>query len=187
MWLCAQKSVHRATFITSQPGLRVTGLHHVAFTEHGTDPFSRFWLSAAAPKVVIVEIRHETPYFDDSYAVNSANLGPYGTAITRELMPAVDAHFRIINARWARTVTGGSTGGWETMAQQVFYPRLYSGAWVGYPDPLDFHFHQNINIYGDPNAYYQLHAWAKFPRPAARSTNGDTICTTAARLRRRAR
>jgi hypothetical protein len=150
------------------------------FTEHGTDPFSRFWLSATAPKVIVVEIRHENPYFDDSYAVNSANLGPYGTALTKELMPAVDAHFRIINARWARTVTGGSTGGWETMAQQVFYPRLYSGAWVGYPDPLDFHFHQNINIYGDPNAYYQLHAWAKFPRPAARSTNGDTIWTTAA-------
>ena len=130
----------------------------------------------------MVEIRHETPYFDDSYAVNSANLGPYGTAITSELMPAVDAHFRIINARWARTVTGGSTGGWETMAQRVFYPRLYSGAWVGYPDPLDFHFHQNINVYGDPNAYYELHAWTKFPRPAARSTNGDTIWTTAAEI-----
>ena len=92
------------------------------FVEDGSNAFSQFWLSKDAPQVIVVEIRHENPYFDDSYAVNSANLGPYGDAITKELMPAVDKAFRTIDARWARTITGGSTGGWETIAQQVFYP-----------------------------------------------------------------
>ncbi|MBV9381514.1 MAG: hypothetical protein JOY82_14050 [Streptosporangiaceae bacterium] len=149
------------------------------FTEHGTDAFSRWWLSRSAPRVIIAEIRHENPYFDDSYAVNSANLGPYGDAITKELMPAVGRAFRIINARWARTVTGGSTGGWEALAQQVYYPALYSGAWVFYPDPVDFHYFQVPDIYADPNAYLNLHAFVQVPRPAARLTSGDTIWTTA--------
>jgi hypothetical protein len=123
--------------------------------------------------VIAVEIRHECPYFDDSYAVNSANVGPYGDAITKELMPKVDKMFRTIDARWARTVTGGSTGGWETIGQAVLYPRLYSGAWVFYPDPLDFHFHQIVDVYDDANAYFTQHEWLDVLRPAARETSGD--------------
>jgi Putative esterase len=146
----------------------------LGFHENLDNAFSR-WVSTAAPRVIVVEIRHENPYFDDSYAVNSANLGPYGDAITKELMPVVYNRFRAINASWARTITGGSTGGWETIAQQVFYPTLYSGAWVFYPDPVDFHFHQAIDVYDDPNAYYHLHEWLQVSRPAARETSGDTI------------
>ncbi len=147
------------------------------FVEDGSNAFSQFWLSKDAPRVIAVEIRHENPYFDDSYAVNSANLGPYGDAITKELMPKVDKSFRIIDKRWARTITGGSTGGWETAAQQVFYPKLYSGAWVFYPDPLDFHYHQLVDIYDDANAYVHEHDWLNVPRPSAREVSGDTEWT----------
>src|SRR5207245_1908796 len=54
--------------------------------------------------------QHPTPYFDDSYAVNSANNGPYGDAILQELMPYLEDRFRMIRAPWARVLTGGSTG-----------------------------------------------------------------------------
>ena len=143
------------------------------FKEDLSNAFSQFWVSADAPRVIVVNIRHECPYFDDSYAVNSANVGPYGDAITKELMPKVDKMFRTIDARWARTVTGGSTGGWETIAQAVFYPKLYSGAWIFYPDPLDFHFHQIVDIYDDANAYFTQHEWLDVLRPASRETSGD--------------
>jgi Putative esterase len=147
------------------------------FDEQLKDPFSRWWVSVFAPRVIAVDIRHENPYYDDSYAVNSANLGPYGDAITKELMPYIDAHFRTVPHRWARVVEGGSTGGWEAMAQQVFYPRLYSGAWVFYPDPMDFRAFQLVDIYGDPNAYVTPHKWVDVPRPSAREVPGDTLWT----------
>jgi hypothetical protein len=147
------------------------------FREDLSNAFSQFWVSKDAPKVIVVDIRHENPYFDDSYAVNSANLGPYGDAITKELMPAVDRAFRTIDKRWARTITGGSTGGWETIAQQVFYPKLYSGAWIFYPDPLDFHFHQLANIYDYDNAYFTEYEWLKVARPSAREVSGDVLYT----------
>jgi len=143
------------------------------FREDLGNDFSKFWVSDAAPRVIAVAIRHECPYFDDSYAVNSANVGPYGDAITKELMPKVDKTFRTISKRWARTITGGSTGGWETIGQAVFYPKKYSGAWIFYPDPLDFHFHQLVDIYDYPNAYFTQHEWLDVARPSAREVSGD--------------
>jgi hypothetical protein len=147
------------------------------FSESGANDFSKWWLSTAAPRVIVVDIRHENPYFDDSYAVNSANLGPYGDAITKELMPFVERHFHAISKRWARVTEGGSTGGWEAIAQQVFYPDLYSGAWIFYPDPLDFRFFQLPNIYADTNAYVTRYEWVDVPRPSARAVSGDTYWT----------
>ena len=74
------------------------------------------------PRVLVVEIQHANPYYDDSYAVNSANLGPYGDAIIHELIPYLEKKYRGIGTGWARFMYGGSTGGWEAMAAQVFYP-----------------------------------------------------------------
>ena len=70
--------------------------------------------------------------------MNSANAGPYGDAITQELIPYVEQKFRGIGQGWARAVYGGSTGGWEALASQVFYPDFYNGAWVFCPDVVDF-------------------------------------------------
>jgi hypothetical protein len=39
------------------------------------------WITPGFPRVLLVEIQHPTPFYDDSYAVNSANNGPYGDAI----------------------------------------------------------------------------------------------------------
>ena len=88
------------------------------------------WTAGRVPRVIVITIQHATPYFDDSYAVNSANVGPYGDAITQELIPYIERKYRGISQAWARAVYGGSTGGWESLASQVFYPDFYNGAWV---------------------------------------------------------
>ena len=101
-----------------------------SFINSGSRPASRASL--------IAEINHANPYYDDSYAVNSANLGPYGDAIETELIPAIEKQFRGIGQGWARFAYGGSTGGWESLAVQVFYPDHYNGVFVACPDPVDF-------------------------------------------------
>ncbi len=100
-----------------------------------------------------VTFQHPTPYFDDSYAVNSANNGPYGDAIMQELIPYLEEHFRIIRQPWARALIGGSTGGWESLALQLYHPEFFGGTWTGFPDPIDFRHYQLVNIYKDPNAF----------------------------------
>src|SRR5438093_72769 len=75
--------------------------------------FYKDWTSPGYPRTIAIEIQHANPYYDDSYAVNSANLGPYGDAITYELIPYLEKKYRAISAGWARSMYGGSTGGWE--------------------------------------------------------------------------
>lgn len=149
------------------------------FREDGSNAFSAYWLSGHAPKFLVVTFRHENPYYDDSYAVDSANLGPYGTALNRELLPVLDTRFRTIGSRAGRVLSGGSTGGWIAAATQLFYPDLYQGSWVGYPDPLDFHAHQLVDVYDDANAYVTQHEWTRVPVPSARETSGKTDYTMA--------
>jgi len=130
------------------------------------------WTSGRLPRVLIVMPQHANPYFDDSYAVNSANLGPYGDAIMRELLPVIEKKFRGIGQGWARAVFGGSTGGWEALGQQVFYPDDINGAWVGCPDPIDFRAYGTVNIYEDKNAFFREGPFSKVPLPEKRKTNG---------------
>jgi enterochelin esterase-like enzyme len=88
------------------------------------------WISKEFPRFVIIEIQHANPFYDDSYAVNSANLGPYGDAINYELIPFIEKQFRCIGQGWARFTYGGSTGGWEALATQMFYPDMYNGCFA---------------------------------------------------------
>ena len=90
--------------------------------------FYQEWTGSNFPRMIIIEVQHANPYYDDSYAVNSANLGPYGDAITYELVPFIEKQFRGIGKGWARFMYGGSTGGWEALAAQIFYPDEYNGA-----------------------------------------------------------
>lgn len=132
--------------------------------------FYKTWKGPDFPRVILVTIQHPTPYFDDSYAVNSANLGPYGDAITYGLIPYIEKKYRGIGQGWARAQMGGSTGGWETLADQIFYPTEYNGAYASCPDPIDFRAYSTVDIYADDNAYYKYGAWpeAKVARPFER-------------------
>lgn len=139
--------------------------------------FYQKWISPDFPRFLVIEIDHANPYYDDSYAVNSANLGPYGDAINYELIPEVEKQFRGLGQGWARFTYGGSTGGWEAMATQVFYPDMYNGAFAACPDPIDFRAYTIVNIYADKNAYALQGAAQSVERPAIRDYLGEIRST----------
>jgi hypothetical protein len=135
------------------------------------------WRDPTFPRFLLVEVEHANPYYDDSYAVNSANLGPYGDAINKELIPYIEKRFRGIGQGWARFTMGGSTGGWEAMATQLFYPDMYNGAFVACPDPVDFRAYTTVNLYDDKDAYAKPGLVASVERPAYRNYLGETLGT----------
>jgi hypothetical protein len=141
--------------------------------------FYKKWTGSKFPRAILVTIQHANPYFDDSYAVNSANLGPYGDAITYGLIPYIEKKYRGIGEGWARSQFGGSTGGWESLADQIFYPKQYNGTYASCPDPIDFRAYGTVNIYKDGNAYYKYGIWpaARIARPSERDFLGHVTAT----------
>jgi len=150
------------------------------------DPKNDFyidWMSDDFPAFIAVTLQHPTPYFDDSYAVNTPNNGPYGDAIHQELIPEIEKQFRCIRKGYARLLTGGSTGGWEAFALQALYPDFYGGAWAFSPDPLDFRNVEGINVYEDKNAFYKEFEWYKVPTINTRFwQTGDVRLTSQQRI-----
>lgn len=139
--------------------------------------FYKEWTGPNFPRMIIIEIQHANPYYDDSYAVNSENLGPYGDAITHELIPEIERRFRAIGKGWARFMYGGSTGGWEALAAQIFYPDEYNGAWGACPDPIDFRAYMTVNIYDHKNAYFADGPFKRLLRPGKRNYLGEISAT----------
>jgi hypothetical protein len=133
------------------------------------------WIAPNTPRFLIVKLQHANPYYDDSYAVNSANLGPYGDAIESELIPAIEHQYRGIGQGWARFVYGGSTGGWESLAAQIFYPEHYNGAFVACPDPVDFRAYMTVDLYKDADMFYIQGANKRVEQPAMRDYLGHTL------------
>ncbi len=154
---------------------KITGYNKIQQQEEYD--FYKQWTGPGFPRVVAVEIQHANPYYDDSYAVNSANLGPYGDAITYELIPEIEKRFRGIGQGWARFLYGGSTGGWEALAAQVFYPDEYNGSYAACPDPIDFHHYVTVDIYNDKNAYYVKSDFKNLQRPGHRNYLGHVSAT----------
>jgi hypothetical protein len=139
--------------------------------------FYKDWTGPKYPRYLLVEIQHANPYYDDSYAVNSANLGPYGDAITHELIPYLERKYRAIGAGWARFLYGGSTGGWEALGAQILYPDEYNGCWAACPDPIDFHAYSTVNVYEDQNAYTWQGPWKTVVKPGHRDYLGHISAT----------
>jgi hypothetical protein len=168
-------------FRTEPPDAGIEPDYNERFDVHGYNiiqqqeayDFYKSWTGEDFPRFIVIEIQHPTPYYDDSYAVNSASQGPYGDALTYELIPHIEEQFRGIGEGWARFTYGGSTGGWEAMAVQVFYPDEYNGAFIACPDPIDFRAYMTINIYEDENAYWYDSQFQKLPRPAHRDYLGN--------------
>lgn len=157
------------------PRFRLHGYNRIQ--QQAAYQFYQDWTGPGFPRVLLIEIQHPTPYYDDSYAVNSANNGPYGDAIMRELIPHIEQKYRGIGAGWARFAYGGSTGGWEAMAVQLFYPDEFNGVWAACPDPIDFRQYTLVNIYSDTNAYWLPSQWKRVPRPGHRDYLGNVHVT----------
>jgi hypothetical protein len=132
------------------------------------------WMADNFPRVIVVTFQHPTPYFDDSYAVNSVNMGPYGDALMNELIPELEKRYRTIKEPWARWLSGGSTGGWEALALQIFHPDFFGGTWASCPDPVTFTDVEGVNMYKDANAFYKNSSeWQLTPTVNSREVNGE--------------
>jgi hypothetical protein len=140
--------------------------------------FYQDWTNGRMPHMLVVSIQNANPYYDDSYVMDSANVGPYGSAITQELIPKIEHDFRGIGQGWARATFGGSTGGWEALASQIYYPEFYNGTWAACPDPVDFHDYQNVNIYEDTNAFVRYGDFGSIPIAADRKADGSLLALT---------
>lgn len=141
--------------------------------------FAQEWQSDNFPRMVAITLETPGPYFLESYALNSPNNGPWGDAITRELMPYLEKTFHLVAAPYGRIVEGASTGGWEAMALQLHYPDYFGAAWVFNPDPIDFSRYQLVDIYHDANMFdYRLNDWRLVDRPFRRSREGQPMLST---------
>lgn len=133
--------------------------------------FMNWWQSGEAPQIINVFLDGEGPY-GDCYQLNSNNSGPYGYALINELIPHIESTFRSKQSPDFRFVDGCSTGGWVSLALQVFYPEHFNGAWSYSADPVDFEYFQLINIYKDDNFFFN--EWGN-PRPIGRDITGDPV------------
>ena len=171
-----------ARFKEESPGAEISGPQR-QILQRAHDLY-RLWTGPDFPRVILAFIQHPTPYYDDSYGVNSPNNGPYGDAIAQELVPHIEQRFRGLGAGWARTLYGSSTGGWTALATQVFYPDGYNGCWAACPDSVDFRSHILVNIYREGNMYYRQGPWMRFPIAGACDGAGNMISTIEAQNHR---
>ncbi len=126
-------------------------------------------LSPNTPQMIIVLLDSKAP-FGDSYQINSANNGSYGDALVKEIIPFIESKYRCIGDPNSRFLTGTSTGGWSSLALQIFYPDFFNGVWSTCSDPVDFRQMELINIYEDKNAFVNRYG---IERPAMRDINGE--------------
>lgn len=139
----------------------------------GNEGFFNWWMSDEAPQMIQVFLDGEGP-FGDSYQMDSDNSGPYGTNLTEELIPLIEATYRGIGTPETRFVDGCSTGGWVSLALQLYYPDLFGGVWSYSPDAIEFEHYQLVDIYKDENEY--INEWGN-ERPLARDVFGDPTMT----------
>ena len=172
--------VHNVPFSFTTDSANVRGhgvINATTGLENGFD-FYKSWVSDGFPRFIAISFEQQTPYFPDSYSVNSANNGPYGDAIVEEIIPFLEERFRIIRAPYARLVEGASTGGWQALALQLQHPDFFGGAWVLQPDPIDFRRYLLTNIYEDTNAFViPAGRLITTERPFRRSLEGQTVYT----------
>lgn len=130
-----------------------------------------WWTSDEAPEILNVYLDGEGP-FGDCYQLDSENSGPYGTALVEELIPFIEKEFRGLGTPESRFVEGCSTGGWVSLALQLFYPDFFGGCFSYSPDQVDFENCQLINIYKDKNAFYNEYDYL---RPIVREVSGEPV------------
>jgi hypothetical protein len=146
---------------------------NVARMMDSTNEFRRAWAAPDAPSFIVLYLDGDGP-LGDPLQVNSANHGPYATAIMQELIPRVEQLYNGIGTPQARVLDGTGAGGWAALALQLFYPDFFNGAWSVCPEGVDLHALKLLNIYEDTNAFVNRYG---FERPSVRDRNGDVRLT----------
>jgi S-formylglutathione hydrolase FrmB len=130
--------------------------------------FMHWWQSEEAPQVINVFLDSDGP-FGGHYQLDSDNNGPYGHALVHEFIPYLEQKYRQKADPKNRFLDGCSTGGWVSLALQIFYPDKFDGAFSYSPDAVDFSYLQLVDIYNDSNSFTNEFG---YKTPVARSLNG---------------
>jgi S-formylglutathione hydrolase FrmB len=108
------------------------------------------------PPVIWVFLDESSPTGTHEFA-DSVNNGPWGRALTEELIPQMESQYRMDGRPNGRFLNGHSSGGWATLWLQTRYPKIFGGTWSTSPDPSDFHDFTGIDLYApNANAYHRL-------------------------------
>jgi len=105
----------------------------------------------------------------DCYQIDS-EYGPYGYALVHELIPHIEEEYRGTQTPETRFVSGCSTGGWASLALQLFYPDFFNGVFSYSPDPVDFSNFLLVDIYKDKNFYINEYGYSQ---PMRRNLDGE--------------
>lgn len=111
-------------------------------------------LDGKRPEMISVFLEANVPLGHSVYA-DSANNGPWGTALEKEFIPYLEKQFRMDAKPSGRLLTGHSSGGWTTLWVMVTHPDFFGGTWSTSPDPVDFRNFTGPDITKTPsqNAY----------------------------------
>src|SRR5690606_8137149 len=157
------RPIHLRGWIALPPGYRADGpeTYPTVYWTHGFGGNLANSRGTAADTVRRMAAGELPPmiwvFLDESSATgthefaDSANNGPWGQALTTELIPWLESHYRMDARPSGRFLTGHSSGGWAALWLQTRYPRVFGGTWPTAPDPADFHDFTNIDLYA-PNA-----------------------------------
>ncbi len=102
--------------------------------------------SGKMPQMIWVLLDESSPAGTHEFA-DGVNNGPWGTALTTELIPYLEAHYRMDARLNGRFLQGHSSGGWATLWLQTAYPKIFGGTWSTSPDPSDFHAFSTVDLY----------------------------------------
>jgi hypothetical protein len=109
-----------------------------------------------SPEMIYVLLDESCPLGTHEFA-DSVNNGPWGHALTTELIPYLESKYRMDAKPQGRFLNGHSSGGWATLWLQVTYPDFFGGSWPTSPDPPDFRSFTGPNLEANPpqNIYRQ--------------------------------
>ncbi len=108
---------------------------------------------AIAPMIWVL-LNQNLPTGTHEFA-DSVNDGPWGEALTRELIPELERTYRMDARASGRFLTGHSSGGWAGLWLQTHYPHMFGGVWSTAPDPVDFHDWLGVDLYArNANVYH---------------------------------
>ncbi|MCX7512302.1 alpha/beta hydrolase [Frateuria hangzhouensis] len=125
------------------------------------------------PPMIWVVLDESSPTGTHEFA-DSVNNGPWGRALTTELIPALERQYRMDARPSGRFLTGHSSGGWATLWLQTRYPKVFGGTWSTSPDPSDFHDFTGVDLYAPgANVYHRADGT---PYPLVRA-KGKVIAT----------
>jgi len=131
--------------------------------------FFNWWITDEAPQIINVFLDGEIN--GNIYHVDSDNIGPFGYSLVNEFIPFIEDLYRGTDTPITRFVDGCSTGGWGSLALQLFYPETFNGVFSYSPDPITFENFLSLNIYENDNIFINKYG---YEIPLMRTSNGDT-------------